>query len=247
MQEKIKQSLIQSLPVIVLFSVLMIAFIIYAWTEPSQAPPQENVPAPINVGTSTQYKAGALGIGGVLRGYSNAYFDGNVGIGTTNPSYKLDIVGALRLQPTSQPPGANGVIYYDSATNKFRCYQNGTWVDCFGSGGGFWASSGNNIYNTNSGNVGIGTSNPAYKLDVVGEIRATGAIRTNTGTPIYKIPWYCEGGGSLTTETTCLTACCFFYETCYAYYDCQGKCWEYYATRPSKCPTILLGRLLSSY
>ena len=32
--------------------------------------------------------------------------------------------------------------------------------------GGFWTDSGNDIYNTNSGNVGIGTSNPADKLHV---------------------------------------------------------------------------------
>jgi hypothetical protein len=94
---------------------------------------------------------------------------GNVGIGTTGPAYKLDIAGALRLQPSSAPTGANGVIYYDSTENKFKCYQNGAWVDCIGAGGGgYWAASGTNIYNTNTGNVGIGTTNPTAKLHVVG-------------------------------------------------------------------------------
>ena len=39
-----------------------------------------------------------------------------------------------------------------------------------------WASNGNNINNTNSGNVGIGTAAPAYKLDVAGTLRTTGII-----------------------------------------------------------------------
>ena len=42
------------------------AFAVYAWTEPSQAPPNGNVAAPVNVSATTQYKSGALGIGGVL-------------------------------------------------------------------------------------------------------------------------------------------------------------------------------------
>ena len=38
-----------------------------------------------------------------------------------------------------------------------------------GGGGGLWAPSGTNINSTNSGNVGIGTSAPAAKLEVVGD------------------------------------------------------------------------------
>ena len=64
-----------------------------------------------------------------------ATVSGYVGIATTSPAYTLDVSGALRLVPYSQPTGANGVVYYDSTGNKFRCYQNGAWVDCVGEGG----------------------------------------------------------------------------------------------------------------
>ena len=45
-----------------------------------------------------------------------------------------------------------------------------------------WTTNGNNINNTNTGNVGIGTANPNFKLEVNGEINATG-VRIN-GAPI---------------------------------------------------------------
>jgi len=63
---------------------------------------------------------------------------GNVGIGVLSPSQKLDIDGALRLQPLTAAPAspANGVMYYDNASNKFKCYQASAWTDCIGSGGG---------------------------------------------------------------------------------------------------------------
>lgn len=53
---------------------------------------------------------------------------GNVGIGTNNPLYKLDVNGTLRVGNLSaDPSGAAGVIYYNSASNKYRGNLNGAW------------------------------------------------------------------------------------------------------------------------
>lgn len=41
-------------------------------------------------------------------------------------------VGAHTADPSSP---ANGDILYNATTNKFRCRENGAWVDCIGSGG----------------------------------------------------------------------------------------------------------------
>lgn len=60
---------------------------VQAWTEPTDAPPGGNVGAPINTGGITQTKLGGLGIGG------NMTVLGSVGIGTTSPTQKLEIVG----------------------------------------------------------------------------------------------------------------------------------------------------------
>lgn len=55
-------------------------------------------------------------------------------------------------------------------------------------GGGFWSANGNDIYNTNSGKVGIGDSNPLRTLSVNGtgffkyDLEAAGTIDVVTGT-----------------------------------------------------------------
>jgi hypothetical protein len=115
--------------------------------------------------------------------------NGNVGIGTTTPGYKLDVAGALRLQPSGAPTGANGVIYYDSTADKFKCYEGGAWKDCISAGaiGGSgttnylakWTGSttlGNSIIYDNGTNVGIGTTAPDSRLSVRGA--ATAPIQT---------------------------------------------------------------------
>jgi len=97
------QTIIQSLKTIVLAVIigLGVAYVFAAWTGPTAVPPNENAPAPINIGPISQYKEGALGVGGVVYGYGDpvsAIFDKNVGIGTgvNPPTEKLDVNGNVR-------------------------------------------------------------------------------------------------------------------------------------------------------
>jgi hypothetical protein len=46
-----------------------------------------------------------------------------------------------------------------------------------------WLKSGNNIYNSFTGNVGIGTSSPGWRMDVTGDINYSGTLRKN-GVPV---------------------------------------------------------------
>lgn len=91
------------------------------------------------------------------------------------------VYNELRLYPHSPATTAcdstqEGNTYYDlNAHNLYVCRYNGTTY-AWESGGGFWTASGNNIYNTNTGKVGIGTNLPTVKLDVSGDLNVSGTI-----------------------------------------------------------------------
>lgn len=54
----------------------------------------------------------------------------------SSPLLYVSSIGALKLGGNaSDPAGTNGLIYYDTGTDKFRCYQNGAWIDCVTPGG----------------------------------------------------------------------------------------------------------------
>ena len=86
---------------------------------------------------------------------------GNVGIGTTAPSEKLQVDGSAFLNSGVLKITNNSITnYYDS--NQMNSY--GTSYD--------WKFSGTNVMRiTSAGNVGIGTTSPIEKLDVEGNIR----------------------------------------------------------------------------
>jgi hypothetical protein len=110
------------------------------------------------VGIFTNHTAGAaaadmsivLRNGGQWSEVTRFAANGNVGIGTPTPAYKLDVAGPVRST-------SGGFIFPDGTVQ--------TTAGGGGGGGSQWVTSGSNIF-YNGGNVGIGTSTPGVALDV---------------------------------------------------------------------------------
>ncbi len=102
------------------------------------------------------------------RDNGKAYFGGNVGIGTTSPTQKLDVAGTVQMTGFKLPTGAaNNYVLTSDASGV------GTWKTVPPTPDNDWTISGNDMYSAVSGNVGIGTNSPGYKLDVVGPSQIT--------------------------------------------------------------------------
>ncbi|UCG47968.1 MAG: hypothetical protein JSU94_21120 [Phycisphaerales bacterium] len=101
------------------------------------------------------------------------FFEGNVGIGTDTPNDKLEVKGG-------------GIQLTDE------------WSNIYGKNLKIWGEDNSNLLlqsPAGAGNVGIGTTNPKYTLDVDGNIRATGSVyyggtEGNTNGTAYSKPDY---------------------------------------------------------
>ena len=98
---------------------------------------------------------------------------GKVGIGTSSPTAKLEVNGQVRITDGSQAAGK--VLTSDSVGLA-------TWQTLPAAGDSDWTISGTNMYSGVSGNVGIGTSSPAAKLDVSGDINVASVYKIGGNT-----------------------------------------------------------------
>ncbi len=107
---------------------------------------------------------------------------GNVGIGTINPGYKLDIIGALKAKDNNsgllfQEYNAGAMLWLDGSDGDF---SGGDYWGIYAQNSTLWGVSyagGTNILNiTSSGNVGIGITNPQYRLHAFSSTSAVAAL-----------------------------------------------------------------------
>jgi hypothetical protein len=120
-----------------------------------------------------------------------------VGIGTTQPLAKLDVAGTGIFRDTVIFAKAidlrNGLKFKTGAANGSILTSDANGIASWAvpaplpPGANVWSVSGNNISNSNSGNVGIGTPTPLNKLTVSGSANLTGNLgigESNPGFPL---------------------------------------------------------------
>ncbi len=105
-------------------------------------------------------------------GNEGVYVDasGNVGIGTTNPGYKLEVVGSTKIGV----PINNGLLIQENDGTTLNAFLGPSGFGGFAMGTQsndnviLFSNNSERMRVTSSGNVGIGTTNPGAKLEVSG-------------------------------------------------------------------------------
>jgi len=140
---------------------------------------------------------------------------GNVGIGTTSPFYSLDLTGQVIRTARIYSASTDTRMYLQNTTSGNPTTDAGLMVGLIGNESYFFNyQAGNTIFGTSgtekmritsSGNVGIGTSSPGYKLQVndpIATVASFGnftALQTASGTGFR---WTLNNDGTFRVQKT---------------------------------------------
>ncbi len=132
--------------------------------------------------------------------------NGHVGIGTTAPQSRLHLIdGDVRLSTTT---GTAGVVFRDGSRQTTAETSSLT----------HWEVLGANIYNTNTGRLGIGVVTPAAFLDVGGRIRIHPDATLSSVPPAF--------GARVDVGMASVVGDCPRFSS-YLYFDENGQTWLY--------------------
>lgn len=132
-----------------------------------------------------------------------------LGVGTSSPVYTLDVNGQVNCTSGYRISGMTGYMLdnYFGSNDRYGIYKGGGVTRIYTSGAyapsgiSLCQATGNNtfadqLFINHSGLVGIGTTSPQYQLDVVGDVRSSGTLRSDG----WASPTY--GGGWSMTDAT---------------------------------------------
>ena len=124
-------------------------------------------------------------------GTGRTTFGGNVGLGTTSPARPLHIQGSNTVLRIDRDSNSAAIHLHRFPSGDFSTPLKGfsITVDAFGANNGTFTigdygqnltgAAASRLSINNTGNVGIGTTTPAEKLDVVGNVKFSGALLPN--------------------------------------------------------------------